>query len=149
VFLLKSAHTFVHQRCFDVRRKPEYFNRILLGTIAGGAIILFVHHMVGEDGVVIQLSSAALGFLAGYSTDFLFSTIERIIAAILPKVGLETVRRADAIHRAQPVLQGDVSLKDLADRHDKATEPADKDFYKRMIDQLAGAQPSRPRGRRP
>ena len=29
----------------------------------------------------------------GYSTDFLFNTIERIIAAVLPKVGLETVKR--------------------------------------------------------
>ena len=147
VFLLKSAHTFIHQRCFDVRRKPEYLNRVLLGTIAGGAIILFVNQVVGEDGAVVQLSSAALGFLAGYSTDFLFSTIERVIAAILPKVGLDTVRRAEFAPRAQLSLQGDVSLKDLTDRHDKATDPADKDFYKRVIDQLSGAQAPRSRRR--
>ena len=44
----------------------------------------------------IQLSSAALGFLAGYNTDFLFSTIERVMAALLPKVGIDSVQRADA-----------------------------------------------------
>jgi hypothetical protein len=86
VYLLRSAHSFIHQRTFDLRRKPEYFNRILLGTIAGGAIILFVNQIMGEEGTVVQLSSAALGFLAGYSTDFLFNTIERIISALFPKV---------------------------------------------------------------
>jgi hypothetical protein len=40
--LLRSAHTFIYKRTFDIRRQPEYFNRILLGTIAGGTIILFV-----------------------------------------------------------------------------------------------------------
>src|SRR5258705_7914914 len=39
-FLLRSAHYFIYQRSFDLRRKPEYFNRVLLGAISGGAIIL-------------------------------------------------------------------------------------------------------------
>jgi hypothetical protein len=85
-YLLRSAHYFIHQRCFDLRRKPEYFNRVLLGAISGGAIILFVDYLVNDDdGTVLHLSSAAFGFIAGYSTDFLFNTIERIVAAIFPK----------------------------------------------------------------
>jgi len=58
------------------------------GTISGGAILLFVNQITTEEGSVIQLSSAALGFLAGYSTDFLFNTIEQVIGAILAKVGI-------------------------------------------------------------
>jgi hypothetical protein len=85
-YLLRSAHYFIYQRCFDLRRKPEYFNRVLLGAISGGAIILFVDYLVDSDsGDTLHLSSAALGFVAGYSTDFLFNTIERIVAAIFPK----------------------------------------------------------------
>jgi len=85
-YLLRSAHYFIYQRCFDLRRKPEYFNRVLLGAISGGAIILFVDYLVdGDSGDTLHLSSAALGFVAGYSTDFLFNTIERIVAAIFPK----------------------------------------------------------------
>jgi hypothetical protein len=84
-YLLRSAHYFIYQRSFDLRRKPEYFNRVLLGAISGGAIILFVNYLVDEDGTVLHLSSAALGFVAGYSTDFLFNTIERVVAAIFPK----------------------------------------------------------------
>jgi hypothetical protein len=93
-YLLRSAHYFIYQRSFDLRRKPEYFNRVLLGAISGGAIILFVNYLVDEDGTVLHLSSAALGFVAGYSTDFLFNTIERVIAAIFPKT--------DSDPKAQP-----------------------------------------------
>jgi hypothetical protein len=84
-YLLRSAHYFIYQRSFDLRRKPEYFNRVLLGAISGGAIVLFVNYLVGDDGTVLHLSSAALGFVAGYSTDFLFNAIERVVAAIFPK----------------------------------------------------------------
>jgi len=90
-FLLRSAHAFIYQRSFDLRRKPEYFNRILLGAISGGAIILFTKYLVDQEGTFAQLSASALGFVAGYSTDFLFNTIERIVSAIFPKVALETV----------------------------------------------------------
>ena len=93
VYLLRSAHIYIYQRTFDVRRKPEYFNRILLGAIAGGAIILFANNVAGDDGTVIQLGSAALGFLAGYNTDLLFSAMERISGALLPKLGLDTMQR--------------------------------------------------------
>jgi hypothetical protein len=85
-YLLRSAHYYIYQRIFDLRRKPEYFNRVLLGAISGGAIILFVNYLVDDgSGTELHLSSAALGFVAGYSTDFLFNTIERVIAAIFPK----------------------------------------------------------------
>ena len=132
VFLLRSAHFFIHQRSFDIRRRPEYYNRILLGVIAGGAILLFVDHITNENGEIVQLSSAALGFLAGYNTDFLFKAIERIAAAILPKVGIDTVQNA-------PPATAPVDINDLAQRLDKA-KGADKDFYKSLLAQLTGAR---------
>jgi len=88
-YLLRSAHYYIYQRSFDLRRKPEYFNRVLLGAISGGAIILFVNYLVDDGGTTLHLSSAALGFVAGYSTDFLFNTIERIVAAVFPKTDVD------------------------------------------------------------
>ena len=114
VFLLRSAHVFIYERCFDVRRKPEYLNRILLGAASGGAIMLFVSQITDDQGSVIKLSSAALGFLSGYNTDFLFSTIERVMAALLPKVGV------DSVQKAAPGGVKPADLNDLADRMDKA-----------------------------
>ena len=100
-YMLRSAHYFIYRRSFDTRRTPEYFNRILLGAISGGAIILFTEYLASaEDGSAAHLGSAALGFLAGYSGDLLFNTIERIIAAIFPKVQVETTSSDDVKRKA-------------------------------------------------
>jgi hypothetical protein len=84
-YLLRSAHRLIAARAFNGCYRPEYFNRILLGIISGGTISMFV--AVGGDPATtgVALSNAALGFLAGYSTDFLFKTIERILEALFPR----------------------------------------------------------------
>jgi hypothetical protein len=132
VYLLRSAHIHIHQRSFDVRRKPEYLNRILLGTMAGGAIMLFVNEVMNDNDEIIHLSAAALGFLAGYNTDFLFNSIERVAAALLPKVGIDTAQKAGPATRP-------VDINDLVQRLDKP-KGADKELYKSLIAQLTGAR---------
>jgi hypothetical protein len=120
-YLLRSAHTYIYRRCFDLRRKPEYFNRILLGAISGGAIILYTKYLVDQDGTTVSLGSAALGFIAGYSTDFLFNTIERIVTAIFPKVGLETVSQSAV--KAKPAdLPTNVTDTEIKDPKDPANK---------------------------
>jgi hypothetical protein len=99
-YLLRSAHVYIYQRSFDLRRKPEYFNRVLLGAISGGAIILFVNYLVDDGGNVLHLSSAALGFVAGYSTDFLFNTIERVVAAVFPKTDNDPKAQLQRVQKA-------------------------------------------------
>jgi hypothetical protein len=109
-YMLRSAHYFIYQRSFDTRRTPEYFNRILLGAISGGAIILFAEYLLSaEDSSAGHLGSAALGFVAGYSGDLLFNTIERIVGAIFPKVQVEQTATDDAKKKAaasKPVPPG-------------------------------------------
>lgn len=137
-YLLRSAHQHIHERSFDLRRKPEYLNRILLGMVSGGAIILFVEHVVTDDGATITLSSAALGFVAGYSTDFLFNTIERVVGALLPKVGLESIRRqSDRVpKRPSDVDMSGAGMKEMMDRLAAATEEADKALYRSIIERM-------------
>jgi hypothetical protein len=120
-YLLRSAHSFIYKRTFDVRREPEYFNRILLGTIAGGTITLFVKQASLGDSGTIQLSSAALGFIAGYSTDFLFSKIEGFINVLLPKDQSEPRHSAAKLQASarKSGPEGNISLEDLTDRRDK------------------------------
>jgi hypothetical protein len=135
-YLLRKAHTYIYERTFDVRRKPEYANRILLGAVSGSAILLFVNQITNEKGDVVRLGSAALGFLAGYSTDFLFNTIERIIGAILPKVGISSVQ--EAVPRTQTQLEvtaGGFTLKELIERFEAAQGP-DREMYRSLIEKL-------------
>jgi hypothetical protein len=84
-YLLRSAHRLIAARAFNGCYRPEYFNRILLGIISGGTVSMFVAVGVDPDTTGVALSNAALGFLAGYSTDFLFKTIERILEALFPR----------------------------------------------------------------
>jgi hypothetical protein len=82
VYLLRSLHKHIYGRTFDRRRKPEYFNRVLLGAISGGATVLLLS---SGKASAVTISFNALGFLAGYHTDLLFTAIERITNAVLPK----------------------------------------------------------------
>ncbi|HEV2955260.1 MAG TPA: hypothetical protein VGX95_04005 [Xanthobacteraceae bacterium] len=137
-YLLRSLHEYIYKRSFDANRKPEYLNRIVLGFIAGGAITLFVSQIPGEgeDATeAIQLSAKALGFLAGYNTDLLFTALERVAAAILPKVGIATVQRESA-RALTPVAIQDVSLTTLLEKYEAATDPADKALYRALIERL-------------
>ncbi len=87
-YLLRETTEKLHNRQFDPRKIPENRARFLLGTLSGGVIVLFVSEdILNLPGTVFEVGGAALGFIAGFSTDFLFDTIERIIGALLPKIG--------------------------------------------------------------
>lgn len=136
-FLLRSCHQYIIKRQFNKAYIPEYYNRILLGMISGGSITMFASELITDQGATIHLSAAALGFLAGYNTDFLFTTLERVIQAILPKIGVESVRRAGApVAAAVSYSVEGLSLKDVMDKYDTAKTPEDKALYKSLIDKL-------------
>ena len=135
-FLLRSAHSYIHERTFDVRKRPEYFSRIVLGTVSGGAIILFVNSVTDTGGSTITLSSAALGFIGGYSTDFLFNAIERVVGALLPKIGIQSIKQGTtAVKPPLDLTSGGLTLKELLERYAQAADP-DKAMYKGLIEKL-------------
>lgn len=134
-YLLRSAHGYIYKRQFNPLRKPEYYNRMLLGIVSGGAITLFVSQLTTDQDQVIHLGAAALGFIAGYNTEFLFSAIERITAAILPRVGPETVRRATRSTSGTMSVSG-VSLQDLLNRYQSAQTDEEKKLYLGLIERL-------------
>jgi hypothetical protein len=133
VFLLKASHTYIHLRQFDPLRISEYYNRMILGAVAGGMIILLVQQIQGEK-ETIRFSAAALGFLAGYNNELLFAAIERISAAILPKIGLDSIMQQKPKAASVPIE--DVSLKDLLDRLDNAANDDEKKLYVGLIQKI-------------
>jgi len=135
VALLKACQAYIHMRQFDPRRIPEYYNRMILGAISGGMIVLLVNQIAGDDGIPVKLSAAALGFLAGYNNDLLFGAIERISAAILPKVGIGSVAR-DRPPKSNAAMVHDVSLKDLLERLKSATDPNEKKVISDLIGKI-------------
>ena len=79
VYLLKSANSYIADRTFDLYHVPEYYNRMVLGLVSGGVILIFR--------MQTDVPQNVIAFLVGYNTDYLFQTIERVANAIFPKVG--------------------------------------------------------------
>jgi hypothetical protein len=105
VYLMRVTGEKFRERTFDPSRLPEHFNRLVLGGLSGGMIILFVSgdELTGTKG--IEISVAALGFLAGYSIDFLYSVIDRLIKAIIPKVGLDSIKKDMNVKKIKLMVQ--------------------------------------------
>ena len=83
VRMLRITETRLRERSFDPRRLVEHRNRMVLGTLSGGVVVL-VYSTGGVGEGDIKLTEAALGFLAGYSIDLLFSLLDRLVNAISP-----------------------------------------------------------------
>ena len=130
VYILRVSEDKLHTREFDPARAAEHVNRLVLGTLSGGSIILFISQIPTEEGSFIHIGAAALGFLAGYSVDFLFQTVDRVINAILPKVGIETIQRRALKRRGQELVKRYQSK--LEETEDENT----KRLLKEFIDEL-------------
>jgi hypothetical protein len=78
-YLMRSAHNYIAERSFDLKRTPEYYNRMLLGFVGGGVVLLFV------DPKSFKVSDGAVAFIVGYNTDYLFAALERVASAVFPK----------------------------------------------------------------
>ncbi|MCF6324215.1 MAG: hypothetical protein L3J89_07835 [Gammaproteobacteria bacterium] len=82
IFILRQAEEQLRERTFDPRRLPEYRNRLVLGTLSGGVIVLL--YSSGGSEASIKITEAALGFIGGYSIDLLFSLLDRIVNTLKP-----------------------------------------------------------------
>ena len=126
LYLLPKCHEFVTARTFDRLRIAQYKSRLLLGFAAGGIVMFFVYEIgVGEGDEVVQLSAPVLAIIAGYNTDFLFQAIQRMVAAILPKVGISSAKPA----APPPPTVRSVSVEALA----KALNDTDNEEDKKSI----------------
>jgi len=99
-YLLRVTEQRLYRREFDPARIPEHWNRFVLGSLNGGVLTLLVESIDG-----FKITTAVLGLLGGYSIDFVFDTMDRIIGAVLPKVGLDSVTKKTDIKRKQNLLR--------------------------------------------
>ena len=134
---VKGVHDFVSNRSFDPLRIAEYKSRMLLGFASGGIVMYFVSQIgVGDANEapngdeIIQLSAPVLAIIAGYNTDFIFQAIERMVAAILPKVGVASAKRAQSdkpsVHK--------VSVQSLTESLLAATDESDKVIIRSLLE---------------
>jgi len=132
-YLLRRCHSLIHFRTFDPLRRGEYLNRILLGAVSGGMILLFIDPESLDLSKATRVTGVALAFLTGYNCDFLFTTLERIAAAILPKIGGEG-KPPPSTSTSAVTAQFDVEK--LVRMQEAATDPKEKEILRKLIEKL-------------
>ncbi len=133
-FLLRNMAHSLQSRQFDVSHIPQQWNRLFLGALSGGLIVMFANQFQDTGNTsVIQISEGALGFLAGYSIDFLFNTLDRIVSAILPSKGSEP--NANLV-TALPQDKTNKLLKRYSEQYEKSDNAAEKKVLQKIIRDL-------------
>jgi hypothetical protein len=79
MYLLRSAHSNIADRTFDLKRTSEYYNRMLLGFVGGGVVLAFV------DPKTAGFGADAIALAVGYNTDTLFDFVERLGNTVFAK----------------------------------------------------------------
>jgi hypothetical protein len=92
-FVLRSLIVAVKNKTFRVELNVEYRLRVYLGLLAGLVIGWFLSPKgdARQFGVA-DLTPAAISFVAGYSVEILFSTMDRIVAGFVTAFGGSTVQ---------------------------------------------------------
>lgn len=114
-FILRYSVGRLHKREFDPRRIPGNYIRIVLGTICGGAIVMFVDT---NSTFGVDVTAAALGFLAGYSTDFLFGIVDRLKDSIEPGENKKGQVSPRSELEAKDILQAEPLPEELTESKD-------------------------------
>ncbi|HED40701.1 MAG TPA: hypothetical protein ENJ13_09770 [Chromatiales bacterium] len=127
VFLLRQAETQLRERTFDPRRLPEFRNRLVLGTLSGGVIVL-LYSSGGIAETDIKITEAALGFIGGYSIDLLFSLLDRIVNALKPT---EKTATYPAIASATAITPPAKRKRSVSSREEKELPPQLKPVTKK------------------
>jgi hypothetical protein len=114
-YLLRVTELKLRERSFDYSRIPEHINRLVLGTLSGGVIVLFLKEFPDGGNGGYTLTQGALGFIAGYSVDLLFDVIDRIINAILPHAGTVVIERKETEKKKKQLLRRVEDMKKSTD----------------------------------
>ena len=91
-FVLRSLIVTVKKKSFRVELNVEYRLRVYLGLLAGLVIGWFLSSKGDARQVgVADLTPAAVSFLAGYSVEIMFATMDRIVSGFVTAFGGSTV----------------------------------------------------------
>ncbi len=87
-YLLIEGLMWVWNKTFSANLIQRDHLKLVIGALSGLIIVELIWPQTNSTGSVlgsVSVGKASLAFLAGYSTDFLFETIKRLIGSLLPK----------------------------------------------------------------
>lgn len=132
IYLYRTLTRNYSERCLNPQEWPNYWLRLFMGSLAGGLLVHFF--MPGANEVPLDntqsdiMAKATLGLLAGYSVDFFYGMLDRLIQAALPP----DKKEGDTVVTTAKQVEIDTLLKRL---HETDNEQ-DKAVIRRMFERL-------------
>ena len=148
IYLYKTLNDLYTVRCLHPRKLSTDWLRLFMGALSGGLLVhVLFPDLVGGGKFVTQeslsgtsssgetvqemkttlsFSASAVGFLAGYSVDFFYRTLDRMIRAILPR----------STEEATPITPKQQQMELLLKRLQETGNEEDKVVIRKMLENL-------------
>jgi hypothetical protein len=59
--------------------------RLMMGGLAGGLLVYLFDPVFDKDSQIAAIGPVGVGFLAGYSVDFFYQSLDKIISVVTPQ----------------------------------------------------------------
>ncbi len=133
IYLYRTLSTFYAERVMHPAKLSTDWLRLFMGTLAGGLVVQLFGQMFQD---MQAYSAAAVGFLAGYSTEFFYQFLDRVIRAMFPK----EVGTANSVRPAQivtpPPSRRQTEMEALIRQLKAATTEEEKQTIRNMLEKL-------------
>lgn len=116
VYVYKDLNKHYIERTLHPKKLATNWLRLFMGALAGGLIVNLFSSFLNNTIPGTKVPSVAVGFLAGYSVDFFYKTLDMSIRAIIP--GGKAPRFTNPRQAQIELLTK--SLKEMTNEDDKA-----------------------------
>ncbi len=117
VFIYKDLNRRYIDRTLHPKKLTTNWLRLFMGCLAGGLIVNLLTPFLANMMQSANLSSAVVGFLAGYSVDFFYKTLDLSIRAIIPNKRQAQMSKNPRQAQIEFLTK---SLKEMTNEEDKA-----------------------------
>lgn len=133
IYLYRTLSTFYADRVMHPAKLSTDWLRLFMGTLAGGLIVQLFGEMFQD---MQTYSAAAIGFLAGYSTEFFYQFLDRVIRAIFPKEISSTVNSRPTQIVTSPPSRRQTEIDALIRQLKTASTEEEKQAIRNMLEKL-------------
>jgi hypothetical protein len=128
IYLYKSLTERYINRTLHPKELYTQWLRLFMGGLVGGLLVNLLHILPNNEILNNAVSAIVVGFLAGYSVEFFYNTLDKAINAITPYTTV-----------AQPTVNmtpQQIQIDNLTKRLMEMNNEADKETIRRLLEKL-------------
>jgi hypothetical protein len=121
IYLYKDLTKLYINRTLHPKKLSTNWLRLFMGALTGALIVNLFGQFFDSASADLGVSKVAIGFLAGYSVEFFYQSLDRIIEIITPKGKTQKDSTVPMTPKQAQIETLTKSLKEMTNEADKAT----------------------------